>query len=366
MFLASKEKRPFAGAVMSVGSKIVGTMPNKSQRTWSGNDGRFEVVDGFARDKWNTYTSESWAHSGNFDSKYGLNFITVDANTGQYFEPNDTIKLYAKLASAVRAHDFHLGKFIGEGKETVGLVVDTIHNVGGALVDLKRGNFQKAARRLGVNKGRSSLNINDISGRWLELQFGWKPLLQDVHEAMKAYEKLTSGPRVELIRVGTSRKGVYNGSASPSNWSGAGAYKLSQRLIFELREEPSQQRLLGLEDPAGIAWELTPYSFVLDWFIPIGTYLEVLNIVPKLRGRWVKTQARKLVCRGNGYDKWPSNLYYKNTWASFDYTHISRTVGSGFSALNVPLPNFKPVSAALSSSHVKNALALASQALYRA
>lgn len=31
---------------------------------------------------------------------------------------------------------------------------------------------------------------------------------------------------------------------------------------------------LGLTNPALVAWELVPYSFVVDWFLPIGDWLQ--------------------------------------------------------------------------------------------
>lgn len=34
---------------------------------------------------------------------------------------------------------------------------------------------------------------------------------------------------------------------------------------------------LGLVNPASLAWELIPWSFVVDWFIPIGPLLSVLT-----------------------------------------------------------------------------------------
>jgi hypothetical protein len=34
---------------------------------------------------------------------------------------------------------------------------------------------------------------------------------------------------------------------------------------------------IGLTNPAGLAWELLPYSFVVDWFIPIGGWLNGLT-----------------------------------------------------------------------------------------
>jgi hypothetical protein len=32
--------------------------------------------------------------------------------------------------------------------------------------------------------------------------------------------------------------------------------------------------IVGLSDPLSVAWEVVPFSFVLDWFLPIGNYIE--------------------------------------------------------------------------------------------
>lgn len=39
----------------------------------------------------------------------------------------------------------------------------------------------------------------------------------------------------------------------------------------------------GISNPALLAWELLPYSFVVDWFIPVGNYLQNINASAGLR-----------------------------------------------------------------------------------
>lgn len=39
----------------------------------------------------------------------------------------------------------------------------------------------------------------------------------------------------------------------------------------------------GLNNPSLIAWELVPYSFVVDWFLPVGDYLERLGAFSGLK-----------------------------------------------------------------------------------
>jgi hypothetical protein len=51
-------------------------------------------------------------------------------------------------------------------------------------------------------------------------------------------------------------------------------------LLCELQSTPAAtaaQLGFGLSDAALFAWELTPFSFVFDWFIDVGTWIEELS-----------------------------------------------------------------------------------------
>lgn len=343
---------------MTVGYR--GTLPgaekNYDFRWWNGTDGRFRMVAGTKQVKFNTYSMDHQKQKVTPDVKYGLNYCTVGNEGLNDFTANDQLKLMAKLASSARTTDFHLGKFVAEGKQTVSLAVNTAKTIGRAIWYLKHGRFESAVRQLGITGNhRSELHPKDVAGRFLELKFGWEPLLQDVYEATKAYHNLTSGPRNYNVRVGTFRSQVQDVSASPSNWELKAVVEHAQRLIYLWEEDLSSARTLGLEDPAGIFWEKLPMSFIADWFIPIGTYLDVLNTIPKLKGYWCQTNVRKVRTLGCK----PKNLsYYKGCTTQYEWTRVRRTTGSGFKALDIPLPTLKPLDKALSPTHIFEAVAL--------
>lgn len=348
----------------------------KELRSWSGTDGKYFIEDGHERLKYNTYSLTRIQHSRSRNS--GKNFIEGGAGGfGSYIlDDNDTIKLLSKLASKVNGHQLQVGVAVAEGAKTVKLVKESILSVGGALIDVRHGNFGRAAQRLGLVKstyGRSvsgkffknnrlTLSPEDISSRWLELQYGWKPLLNDVYEAAKAYEALTQGPRSYYFKANTKRFVNFDSSTSPSNYACPTTGKLTQRILLEMREDmtANKPRSLGLEDPMTVAWELVPYSFVIDWFIPIGTYVATANAVPTLTGRWFKTEARQFVCsRGTIHN----TLYYEGATIDCEWLFVERTTGVG--NLQVPLPSFRSLDQALSPLHITNAIALVTSRLGR-
>jgi hypothetical protein len=132
----------------------------------------------------------------------------------------------------------------------------------------------------------------------------------------------------------------------------------SKRLIAELYEELSLQRSLGLVNPAEIAWEVVPYSFVVDWFLPIGSYISAWGVIPALRGRFI-TAMRGAIKNG------PINDFtvlknYASSGCHQSRIEYSRVISG---SLSVPLPTFNSLPKALSPKRLLNAVSLIHQIL---
>lgn len=320
-----------------------------------GGDGKYEVVGGKTRSKWNNYTLNRWKevrrknHLGNFINCTASSPVSLS----NIFRPNDVLTCQSRLAEQIKGHSFNMAVSVAEGKKTVNMVVDALASVGGALLDLKRGRFESAARRFGVNQRPSKLDHKDLAGRWLELQYGWLPLLGDVYEASKAYEELTQKPRSQRFRGQLKKTGTVDTSGSPSNWTAVCNYKAMINITAELQEQLSAPRSLGLTDPLTVAWELIPYSFVVDWFIPIGSYLETLNVLHGLQGRFLTS---KIVTFA--YSGVPKNANYFGCTANGGGVNYERVVSAG---LSVGMPGVNSLPDAMSPKRIWNAIALAAQ-----
>jgi len=339
-----------------------------SYKTWSGEDGKYEVVNGVQREKWNPYALSIDITEAIKDN-YGLYVVDhYESESPISFDNNDTLKLYAKLAAKVKDHDFHLGKAVAEGNHTIKLVRETFKTIVGALVDLKRGDFAYAARRLNVKNVTTRRPNYDLSGRWLELQYGWIPLVHDVFAAMDAFDRLNNRRISHVITAGTFRsQNVLVPPSGSYSWEWSYQTTLKQRIWYDwvVDEDFSAPVSLGLEDPAGIVWEVLPYSFVVDWFLPISAYLDALNTLPRLKGRWMITRVKTVTGKSGVVTPQTWMKFYSGCKSTRKQVTVQRTVGTGFRALDIPLPNLKPLGAALSPLHLTNAAALAHQLFLR-
>lgn len=126
---------------------------------------------------------------------------------------------------------------------------------------------------------------------WLEYRYGWTPLVMDVNGLIKA---LQSGKYPRYTSRGYAAKSAStkndwtesswgNGNGGqPWSMSDATTESVSARayVLYTISDEFLKANRLGLADPLGSAWELVPWSFVVDWFVNVGDWLQ--SITPKV------------------------------------------------------------------------------------
>jgi hypothetical protein len=340
----------------------VGSIQSPSYRyvIKDGADGKYDYSTGRKLLQWNNYTVEDYDVRSKASTTGAWVDVTNVASPLTEWTNNDELQLLGKLADAIRGHSFNLAVNIAQARQTTSLVVNTLRSLGRAALDVKRGNFLAAASRFKASPGKKrSFNSKDVSGRWLELQYGWLPAIGDSYQAVKAYESLTSLRRLRFT-VTKTKNSVFDGSVSPSLYSGPGKLKLSKRLICEMTEDISSPRSLGLIDPYSVAWEVLPWSFVVDWFLPIGTYLDVLSIIPSLKGRFLTTLRGVAESHAVPLEDppLPGNVNYYGAQQVVRYFYFARRPSSG---IEVPFPTFEAIPDAMSPRRIWNAIALANQ-----
>lgn len=322
-----------------------------TRKIWDGDD------DPSQKKTWNRYSSDRLSRSVGQSSYPYVMGISGYLHSLTWTD-DDQLRLLDKLSEEAKRHEFNAAVFLGQANEVRSSVVGTATAFIGIKKSLQRGDLGGAMRFLARSVGgadlraaKKKLDTRDIAGAHLSLVYGWLPLLSDVHAACEAMEVLTNPPRRSSFMVVRGITNEVEGSLSPSLYTCPMDQRRSKRILFEFEEELSAARSLGLLDPASVAWELMPYSFVVDWFVPIGTYLSNLAIVPNLKGYFKVTE--RAVSSGRCFSNDPR---YTSS-ASLKQTILTRSPVA--SALSVPLPKFRGLSQLYdNAARTKNAIAL--------
>lgn len=296
-------------------------------------------------------------------------------------EANWEYQLIDQLKEQIAGSDFNMSVFLGEGHQALQMIGDSALRVARSLRWLKKGNVLLAARSLLDGTVRNPKRIHDwrksptvkasssslskktsdaMSADWLQLQYGWLPLLSDARAGAELLAHTLNAPMVKSYKAQTKRRYVrtisktYTNCGVTTGSSGTTERFTKKSIIARISEPPTVPQLLGLKDPELVVWELLPWSFVIDWFIPIGDWMAARAFTQKLRGTFVTSTLNK----GSRKD-YPINGTLVTGNSKLDNyccrAQFDRVIST---SLDVPLPTFKSLSKAASWQHCTNALAL--------
>lgn len=152
------------------------------------------------------------------------------------------------------------------------------------------------ARPMRRKLDRGQRLLDAVTGHWLEYRYGWMPLMQSVYDAAENLRNEV----VRVRKVEGRAKRVWAETAypliQPAGSSPGPVYATHKRTIskralvslqFEVNWDDSVTKWTAL-NPASIAWELLPLSFVADWFVGIGDLLADLENVALYRSSFVQ------------------------------------------------------------------------------
>jgi hypothetical protein len=263
------------------------------------------------------------------------------------------------------------------------MLADSAIRIRKSYMHLRRGDIGGSARSLFEGTSRAPLRAHDwntakpfkptarnVANNWLELQYGWRPLVDDAFGCAEMLSHQLTVPYQETYQASIRKETVSKYSplsflSGGSNWEGrpnirptSVAHKSHRRWLRAIVSEPaSLPALLGLLDPQQVVWELVPFSFVADWFIPIGDWMQARGGISHLTAHYWQTDQMKLFNRcvsGGTYFTAPSTVLQGYTALSHERIDLGNTI-------SVPLPNVKPLSKVASWQHCANALALLTQ-----
>lgn len=287
-------------------------------------------------------------------------------NTGMFapvftnrWNSNHDIALLGKLREAVAGSDFNAGVFLGEGREALSMITNAATRIAKALRAVKKGNFPQAAEFLTKGTTRHLGSRKVIANNWLELQYGWLPLLKDAEGGAQFLAHHMSVPLQHVVKVSVKAGGSVSNSWSHATIDKSHVYQ--RKRIKCILKEKDVIALSGLTDPLSVAWELVPYSFVVDWFIPIGNYLAARGLSQSLSGTFVTST--KFYRKAEGFTIMPGSAKWwevdgRQKSQKLEIISFERSIST---TLAVPQPSVKSLAQIFSWKRAANAIALLSQ-----
>lgn len=190
-------------------------------------------------------------------------------------------KWYSKVAN--KHSSFKAQVFAGESREARRMIWTRAQAILGSINP-----FQKRLKKRASRKRTAKDRLKLASDSWLELQYGWKPLISDIESA---HETLNNPPlQYAKIHATESHSSTsMNGVEAQSGYLGMYAIrsreveKYSVKLVGEVRcrEEPTGSKLadwgLTTREFLPTLWELLPWSFLVDYFTNVGTIINAVG-----------------------------------------------------------------------------------------
>lgn len=213
-------------------------------------------------------------------------------------------------------------KAYAEMKRGAVMTGELLYELGETVAMLKHP-FAGATKLLGqMAKMRSHLASSAktaakaASNAWLEYRYGWKPLILDGCEIIKeCHKKRDKCERRRLIAragsKGSKTKDLFkpadSGSARVFYFTGENTVKRDVGVIYDVVNTTTSDDLarsfsVRASDIPATIWELVPYSFVVDWFMNVGDWIQAVTPVPGLnvQGHWCSTSSNlKYTISGN-------------------------------------------------------------------
>lgn len=262
-----------------------------------------------------------------------------------------------KLYAYIKNVPADLGIGLAESDKTFQTILSLSSRLLEFFRDLKRLNWFKAIRDV------LPKNKEELASDYLAYRYGISPLINDVSGLIKEVTSKIEGTYKYKAIGKAMRSYQYEDTHVVRNVDILIKHHVTYGVDDDLM---SSLNRLGLTNPKGIVWELIPFSFVVDWFLPIGPWLSSLTSLDYLTVKKVHRSVlitENVYCLEPGPDPGVGPLYLEsggpNAWR-LKNVKFRREVLS-----EIPnLPNIR-VKSPISVIHATNFLALVIQVISR-
>lgn len=253
----------------------------------------------------------------------------------------DDVRVYnkalASLQNEVRGINAQLGATLGEYKSSLGMISARATQLWKGFLAAKRGDVSGLRRLWGQHAGIRR-RLRAAGGHVLEYSFGWAPLVSDLQSAVAATQQGLPPFRVRKTSSSKLRKDQrFGGSPSRVDTTYTLISWTVRARVDVVNSNLLHANQLGLTNLASVIWELTPNSYILDYFVNVSDYLAQFTFADGLAlSETSRTLMKKTDFTSSSW--WPSGTA---PWPapSWEGQHVSVTRSPGLPPITL---GFRP------------------------
>lgn len=195
--------------------------------------------------------------------------------------------LVMKALASVKDEKINLAVTLAEMRSTIDMIRKRASKFAKAFAFAKRGKWKQAYDTLGIGHNYKQ-GRRDLATGWLEIIYGWLPLLADVKGGIDEVNRkvnaegytIVGRAKSEKISASTATRKGFIRWGDGVNIETVYRSNVTQKVALWYRLDlPNLQRAaaVGITNPLAILWELTLFSFLVDWWASVGDWLSSLD-----------------------------------------------------------------------------------------
>lgn len=190
---------------------------------------------------------------------------------------------YGMLVRQLRGETAALGVTLASWKQSLAMIVlrSTAIRKFARKCERKATRQQRASRRQRRKRkaqGLQSALPVDSANLFLEGTFGWLPLVTDIYQAIRVMTDDVPGGWISGVATEQKKINVHSRYYPPNgsllSFEGTLKFRVKQTCMVRVTNPNVWlANKLGVINPALVAWDLVPWSFVINWFANISQVL---------------------------------------------------------------------------------------------
>jgi len=143
----------------------------------------------------------------------------------------------------------------------------------------------RAVRKLDAAALKKQFSKKELANMYMELRYAIRPLFYDVNGLLnslqaetRTYDRRTfRGYASGSVKANDSVPDTVVGWGLEATMARTATYSVSARAGVLCSVNVTNAQIFGIDQLAETAWELVPFSFIVDWFLNVGTAISALT-----------------------------------------------------------------------------------------